>query len=40
MIFVAPDAGLVAVKLSTWPDATDSVLLSQTVEALHAVAGL
>lgn len=40
MIFVAPDAGLVAVKLSTWPDATDSGLLSQTVEALHAVAGL
>ncbi len=40
MILVAPDAGLVAVKLSTWPDAMDSGLLSQTVEALHAVARL
>ncbi|MCB2115341.1 MAG: serine hydrolase [Rhodobacteraceae bacterium] len=38
MIFVAPDAGLAAVKLSTWPDATDAALFGQTVEALHAVA--
>lgn len=40
MIYVAPDAGLVAVKFSTWPDATDSGLLMRTVDALHAVAGL
>ena len=40
MIFVAPDAGLVAVKLSSWPEATGGGRLMQTVEALHAVARL
>lgn len=39
-VFVAPDAGLVAVKLSTWPDATDSGHLMQIVDALHAVAAM
>ncbi|MCB2109876.1 MAG: serine hydrolase [Defluviimonas sp.] len=37
MIFVAPDADMVAVKLSTWPDFTSSDLLLQTVDALHAI---
>ena len=40
MILVAPDAGLVGVKLSTWPQATDSAMLLQTVEAMHALARL
>lgn len=40
LVYVAPDAGLVAVKVSTWPDATDSAHLLATVDALHALARL
>lgn len=39
MVYVAPDAGLVAVKFSTWPDALDSGHFLHTVDALHALAG-
>ena len=38
MVYVAPDAGLVAVKVSTWPDALDSGHLMAAVDALRAVA--
>ncbi|MFN6952199.1 MAG: serine hydrolase domain-containing protein [Albidovulum sp.] len=38
MVYVAPDAGLVAVKFSTWPDALDSGHLLHALDALHALA--
>lgn len=38
MVLVAPDAGLAAVKFSTWPTATDSGLLVQAIDALQAIA--
>ena len=37
MIYVAPDAGLVAVKLSPWPDFTSTPFLLQALDGLHAV---
>lgn len=37
MVMIAPDSGMVAVKLSTWPDFVDADLYKQTLAGLRAV---
>ncbi len=37
MVMIAPDSGMVAVKLSTWPDFVDAGLYKQTLAGLRAV---
>ncbi|HQY42740.1 MAG TPA: serine hydrolase [Paracoccaceae bacterium] len=37
MVMVAPDTGLMVVKLSSWPDFIDQKLFLKTMDALHAV---
>lgn len=37
MVMVAPDTGMMVVKLSTWPGFVDDDLSAQTMAALHAV---
>lgn len=37
MVMIAPDSGMVAVKLSTWPDFVDGDLYKQTLAGLRAV---
>jgi CubicO group peptidase (beta-lactamase class C family) len=37
MVVIAPDSGMVAVKLSTWPDFVSAVLYKQTLAGLRAV---
>lgn len=36
-IYVSPEAGLVAVKLSTWPTFTDEDLLAEAMTGFHAI---
>lgn len=38
-IYVSPERGMVFVKLSTWPDATNPQRMKDTVAAFHAIAG-
>ncbi len=37
-IYVAPEQGLVAVKLSTWPDFQDADMLAEAMTGFHAIA--
>jgi CubicO group peptidase (beta-lactamase class C family) len=38
MVYVSPERGLVVVKLSTWPEATDTTRNNDCVAAFHAIA--